>query len=316
MRLIKLILLVELLVAGYLGQGQNLAKNENPAILVKMAQSTVSEKKAEAAKDTAAEKKAEPVLPDNIKLIIGQSLETGYLPRIKAIHQLDKILPSDQIKALYDFLYRKLESQGLTSLEFNALKNEVVIALMQQRSRQQALAKHLIKMYNDKSFDNVWRDYCIQFMGRWYEYADPADAKEMKKTLFSALAEKQSSISGTALNALKDLARQNIVDRTEISNTACSMLSDKTQLDLNRITALQVCVSLHDNRALPVAREILRDSRNIPLKMSAIAVIGEFGDRSDLPPLSLCRQSTDIRLKTPAQSAIAKISYKYNVKTK
>jgi len=310
MRLIELTLFVWLFVSGYSGYGQDVVKNEKSVapILIQTPAKT-----AAPAAPAESSPKMDILLPRNIELIIGKTEETGYLPRLKAIHQLGKDLQPGQLEALYDFLYTKLEKQGLPSLEFNALKNDIVIVLMKQRIRQNALAGHLVKMYNDKSFDSVWRDYCIQFMGQWYEYSNADDMEQIRKALSAALTEKQSSISGTALNALKDLAKKKFVDRKEISNIAYNMLSDKDQSDLNKTTALQVCVSLDDRRALPAAREIVGNSRNVTLKMSAIAVLGAFGDRSDLEQLNKCLQSTDVRLKIPAQAAIARINKAYKL---
>ena len=117
--------------------------------------------KAETQKTEAVEQTKE--LPQNIKLIIGEGKTKNYYLRIRAIHSLSTNLPQEQVEALYKFLYTRLEKQPLKNLEFNALKNEIVLKLMRQKVKPQALAEHLVKMYNDKTFDPTWRDYCVQF---------------------------------------------------------------------------------------------------------------------------------------------------------
>ena len=137
-------------------------------------------------------------LPSNVKRIVGLTDDNSYLPRVQAIHALGKNLPQDQIDAFYDFLFQKLEDQELPDLEFNGLKNELTWALIWQERVPKDLAKHLDTMFRDKSYDVTWRDYCVQFFGKYYRYVGEADRKILKAGLEEALNEWQNRIAGTA----------------------------------------------------------------------------------------------------------------------
>lgn len=93
------------------------------------------DKGATATKTVPAVKKSDANLPANIKLIIGKGGTKNYYVRIRAIHALDKFLRPAEIEALYVFLYDHLEDQKLPNLQFNALKNEIVLKLMDQQSK-------------------------------------------------------------------------------------------------------------------------------------------------------------------------------------
>ena len=219
MRFIKLTLLVGLLTAVYSGYGQDVVKNEKSVIPVSPAQAPVPAKTTQPT--TTAEKNAEVLLPDNIKLIVGLGETRNYFVRVREVHNLKKNLSPDQIDALYKFLYEKLEKQELPDLQFNGLKNEIVIELMKQTIKPEALSGHLVTMYYDKSFDPTWRDYCVQFFGKWYEQAPANDARQaMVKGLYDALKERNSSIGGTSITMLRHLTHLKEFDKDKISDLA------------------------------------------------------------------------------------------------
>ena len=257
------------------------------------------------AADTPAETAAPPEnkealvissLPDNIKLIIGQAKDTFYVPRVKAIHALPTNMPQDQIDACYDFLYQKLEKQSLPDLQFNGLKNE--------------LAGHLVKMYKDKSYDTTWRDYCVQFFGKWYPNApDNQGRKEMVAGLWDALKnERDTRIAGAASSQLCFLARKHPeFSKDEVSAASLDALTDPKCANISKVALLQTCAILGNEKALPVARKIAATEKNPLMRASAIAAIGTLGNQEDLKFLRELETSPDIRLRQPAKTAIAKI---------
>lgn len=249
-------------------------------------------------------------LPDNIKLIIGQAKDKFYVPRVKAIHALSANMPQDQIDACYEFLYQKLDSQTLPDLQFNGLKNELVFALMKQRKKPAELAGHLVKMYKDKSFDTTWRDYCVQFFGKWYPNApDNQGRKDMVAGLWDALKnERGTRIAGAASSQLCFLSRKYPeFSKDDVSAASLDALTDPACANISKVPLLQTCAILGNEKALPVARKIAAVERDPLLRASAIAAIGILGNKDDLNFLRELEASRDMRIQKPAKAAIEKI---------
>ncbi|MBN2643299.1 MAG: hypothetical protein JXR78_16730 [Victivallales bacterium] len=266
-------------------------------------------------KTNEAENKHQAVmssLPENVKLIIGYGKTQNYYIRGRAIHQLPKNLPQDQIDAFYKFLYDRLEKQELKDLEFNGLKNELVLALMAQDAKPEALAGHLVNMYNDKTFDPTWRDYCVQFFGKWYEKAPHNESrKQMLESLFEATGEVEGTIGGTAVTMLRHMVHLPEVDKEKVSALSFKVLSDPRCSESSKIATLQVCAELRNRDALPVARKLAQNNEGSRiLRMSAIAAVGFLGDKTDIAWLEPLSKSSDIRLRSPAQGAIKRIGAK------
>jgi hypothetical protein len=312
MRFIELTLLSGLLMSGYSGQAQDVVKNEKSVAPVNPVQTSASAKTAVATAD--AGQKPDVLLPDNIKLIIGQGETRNYYVRVREIHNLKKNLPPEQVEALYRFLYEKLDKQELPDLQFNGLKNEIVIELMKQTTKPEALSGHLVAMYYDKSFDPTWRDYCVQFFGKWYEQAPVNESREaMVKGLYDALQERNSSLGGTAITMLCHLTHLKEFDKDKISDLAYELMTAPDCAKSGKINAMQVCAELRNKKALPIARDWAANSNEMFVKMSAIAAVGMLGDPSDLPLLNHYKNSSDIRLSGPAKAAMAKINKAYKL---
>ena len=249
-------------------------------------------------------------LPDGIKLIVGDSETQYYVPRVRAIHQLSDNLPADQVQACYGFLYKKLDSQSLPNLQFNGLKNELVLALMRQRRKPAELAEHLVKMYRDKSFDTTWRDYCVQFFGKWYPEAPKNNARrEMADALWDALKnERGNSIAGAASSQLCFLSgRFPEFDKKAVSEASFEALNDPKCANISKVALLQTCAVLGNEKAMPIARKLAASGREPLLKASAIAAIGMLGSKDDLELLRQFERAKDIRLRAPAKAAVEKI---------
>jgi HEAT repeat protein len=165
-------------------------------------------------------------------------------------------------------------------------------------------------MFNNKKFDSVWRDYCIQFMGRWYKEASPDERKLMLAAMQSALKESNNGISGTALIALNSNIGQPGISPREVRLAALEVVKNKKTPDYVKLTALQICAMRKERQALPIARDILKTSKHVPLKMSAIAAIGMLGNGDDYDTLTKLSKSSDVRLRTAATVALKKLGFK------
>jgi len=246
-------------------------------------------------------------IPENLSNIFGYSENTQYVQRIKYVHALGRDLPKDQVDAIYKFLHKKLNEDTLPSLEFNAIKNELTIVLMQQRVYPEDLAKNLIEMYYDKSFDKCWRDYCVQFLGQWLPKIHSDSERQRTVKLFYDALEEKDGIAGTSLIAMSRLTDYQGLEKERVSGEAVKLASDKDGADIVKTSALQVAANLKNKDIVPIAREILKNSKNIPLKMSAMAALGTIGlEPEDRTMIEKYRSSTDVRLRTAAKSALRK----------
>lgn len=247
-------------------------------------------------------------LPENLKLILGEGKTTLYIPRVKAIHALGDRLSPAQVRAIYRFLHKKITTQSLPDLEFNALKNELVVVLMKQRNRPTELADHLVAMYKDKSYDLTWRDYCVQFFAKWYDRApDNAGKKEMIKCLYKAMNERHNRIAGVAGYMLCHLVGRPGFDRNKIADLAYQTMIAPDCVNASKVSLLQVCGELKNDKALPLARRWAVNEKDMLLRVSSIGYLGYLGDSSDLPLLEKYRWSSDIRLQRSAAAAMVKI---------
>ena len=293
-----LVVSVSLLLGAGLAHGAQKAKKkvvkQNPAELKNIT-------------DTAYTKNLE-----TIDFIAGKTKQKAYYPRAMAIKRLGKKLTVREVDSIYQFLNYGTAENILKPLEINSLKNDLVIVLMKQSSPPGDLGFKLVEMYNNKKNSSIWRDYCVQFMGRWYKKASAEEQKQMKKAITSALDEHKNGIAGAALIALRSNIGQTKISPREVRLASYKVLTAKDTPDYVKQTALQICAMGNEAKVLPIAREILKTSKHVPLKMSAIATIGALGNGDDYDDLKKLSKSTDIRLRIAATSALKKLGVKKN----
>jgi hypothetical protein len=248
---------------------------------------------------------------NSLDFIFGNTANKSYVPRVKAVHKLGNDLQPAQIAAIYKFLHKRIKDDSLKPLELNAIKNELVIVIMNQRNYPDALASSLVEMYNDKSFDKIWRDYCIQFLGQWYpKINSPEDRRKAREAFDSALQEKKNGIAGTALIAVSRLTGLKDFDKADIASKAFELAKDKDSANIVKITALQVGANLGNKNILPLAKELIKSSKSVPLKMSAIAAVGILGNSADIPTIDKYLKCSDVRLRTAAKAAVKRLEHK------
>jgi len=246
-------------------------------------------------------------IPGSIRLIAGLDGEKGYVPRLEAVNALGSDLSAMEVTALLFFLHKKIPDDVLEPLEFNAVKNNTVTLLMRQSRLPEELAPHLVAMYYDKTLDNTWRDYCIQFMGQWYGSIHvPSEQAHVREALDAALSD-SDNIPAAAIIAMGGLAGNPGFSHERISTAALRLCTDPGTGDTVKTASLQICAKLKNREILPVARDIMKTSENVPLKMSAIAVVGAIGDSSDRDTLRSFVKSGDVRMRTASKAALKKM---------
>ena len=234
----------------------------------------------------------------------------GYRARIAAIHSLPPDMSEGQIGRCHTFLRSRLERQPLADLEFNALKNELVFVLMRQNHGTEGLAGLLLEMYRDNTMDIIWRDYCLQFFGKWYPRAPRNQwREEMADELWLALREgRRGRLAGTAASQLAFLSGKYPAFPQEKVAARCleALLSPDCAV-VSQVALLQACAELGCAGALPFARSLAENGRDAIARASAIAAVGMLGDASDIPLLERLAESNDMRVNRPAAAALARL---------
>ena len=146
-----------------------------------------------------------------LSTIFGEaSPASPYAERLRLIHRLPSDLSPEQLARCRAFLESSLAGQPLPDLEFNALKNELVFALLRQREGLAELAELLVRMSRAPETDATWRDYCVQFLGKCHPaIPDEKSRAAMAGALWETLSRERSTrLAGTASRQLRELSRR------------------------------------------------------------------------------------------------------------
>ena len=204
-------------------------------------------------------------LPASLKLIAGQAGDKGLEARLIAVHNLGKSLEQKEIEALYWFLGNRLDGQfDLDNLSFNAIKNDILDALVAQNNIPPDLGEKLLQYFRDKTMDVTWRDYCVQHFSTYYETKWGRDDStrlalpervELMRGYDEALAEPENGIAGAALVGLERLSTlYPEISRQQLGEKALKLAKDGRSDIQTRIAAINVCGATGASSILPIAR--------------------------------------------------------------
>jgi hypothetical protein len=270
-------------------------------------------------RDELAEVKSLKLSPA-VKTIVGLDGASGYDDRMKAMCQLNRKLPPDDVKALVLFLdVHSAAQKDLPLEELASLKNDVVDVLLRQDVWIEGLGDDLIRMFQDRTHDDVWRDYCVQYLAQYYgrkwpESApvagDIPDAEQIsvEKALWEAVQEIDTTIAGTALLGLEQLSRTHPgIDADRVVATALVLAEDVRCSEPSRITAVRLCGMLKKKDVLPIARMLVPQGETIPLRMAALATLGDIGEKEDEPLVQYFTQDPEKRIRSLAAATLNKM---------
>ncbi len=252
-----------------------------------------------------------PAMDSAIARICGET-PSPYAERVGLIHRLPSSLTPEQLSRCRAFLDMPLDGQPLPDLEFNGLKNELVFALLRQREGLEELAVLLVRTSRDASADATWRDYCVQFLGKFYpRIPSPLSREAMAAALWEALRTQRAGRgAGSAARQLMTLARTfPEISPDRVAAAALEALLDPVSSMETKTALLQVCGTLGERGALPTARAIAERGTAPVLRASAIAAVGMLGDASDLPLLRRLAASADLRVSCPAKAAADRLAH-------
>lgn len=246
----------------------------------------------------------------NSALAVVLNNKLSYYSRAKQLTGISSDLQQGDINAIHSFLDQK-DMDGLKNLEFNSLKNDLVLCLMRQSRKDGKLVSHLIAMYKDMAHDLVWRNYCVQFMGRIYQDSTMQEKEQLKKTLQAVLIDPIPMLAVTGMVAMELNKGCLEIDKEFLHSRAFELLQ-KDIPTYTKVTLIQICGMnrIKPNQVRPILHDILKNSKETQLKVSAIAALGEYGNRNDLDIIELYLKSSDVRLKAAAAAANKKLKTK------
>ena len=253
-----------------------------------------------------------------VEQIASPTASHGFAARLQAIRGVAGALSGEDIDALMGFLRADAEPLGLTSDNLLVLQNEVLDLLVRHADQVADDTEPLGDVYRDAGLSPALRDYVVQHFDRYYlarwtpppaGQGDPVRDRFLN-TFWRATEETGGTIAGTALLGLERLSRDRPeIDRLRLGVRATMVARDTTASDSARVAAIQVAAKAGEATARDLARALARSGESIPVRMSAIAALGELGiaeDRAWLEDLA-SNPETNSRLLPAAAAAIRKL---------
>lgn len=233
--------------------------------------------------------------------------QASYGSRLEAIANLGNRLSGQDWAVLKKFL---LQPDSLDKVQpEQIIKNRLMDSLCAMNPPLQDLADVLSQVCGDTRQNEVTRDYAVQHLATFYDLAEPRltdlQREAIRNVLWGALDETGDSIAGTALLDLIRLSKSHAdFDPIQVSSAALNLAADDSAGELTHITALEVCAQLGLRDALPLALATLRSGGSIATQMSAIAVIGQIGNPTQIPLLESVALRSDDQLKPAVLAAL------------
>ena len=240
-----------------------------------------------------------------------------YHARLKEIEALGNDLPAEQCQDLIDFLNMRLDDQkDLTDVQLNALKNQALDKLIAQDVVPDRVGTMIADMYNDRRHDDLWRDYCVQHFALYYERMWPTgDAPErdpdflaIREAYWRAARETDTGIAGTALLGLERISRLDArFDRRKVESYVLHYAVNPSTPTDTRTTAMHLCALTEQPSVLGSARSVADKEECIPLRMAAIATIGDIGSARDMAFLEGLVPKTRGYVRNAAKAALERL---------
>lgn len=160
----------------------------------------------------------------------------------------------------------------------NAAKNEIANAMLSGETVPEGLVASLCRMAEDSSYDECWRDYCLQFLGVALSRRDGAlsvdDRLRAMAVLRRASCDSRSTSAGTAILSLRSAAEASgdAGLAGEAAELALRVAMSDNFPDGARTTALLVLEQSGHPQTQRVAAHIARSRPSSLLRETALAV--------------------------------------------
>lgn len=241
-----------------------------------------------------------------------------YNARMKGVNALGRELSHTDILALTAFLKTPHdEAINLDLREFNAIKNDIMTALVEQKEMIPNLGIFLTELAANRDLDEVCRDYAVQFFPYVYQRnfesgsviaQGDAERSALVAGFTEAFGELDTTLPGTALLAV-DYLSSDYPELAELNagEAAANVLSSNGSTN-SQITALLIGSKSHNEVVMQYAREIAQIGDSIPLRLAAVNALAQSGKAEDIALLEPITQEEDKILSAAATNAITKLS--------
>lgn len=233
--------------------------------------------------------------------------------QILVVRQLGDTLEQAELRVLYDFLKTGPGETTFAPPGIHALKNEIMNALRRQTSPPAAFTEVLVGIYENAEQDGVVRDYALQHLAAWSEAGAGGNAgncQQIQRVLLKAAAGR-TVMAGTALLGLhRQVTSASPRLAAELETLALSLAVSEQAPAASRMAALQVCAERGVRDVLPVAETLARSPDNLPLQLSAIAVLGQLGNSEHAAWLRQVNGEAQEPLRTATGAALKRLSQK------
>ena len=273
-------------------------------------------------------------LSDPVKALLGLDGKVHNYPELmQAIARLNNDLSAADVAALRELLTFSNDRfpAKMRPIEVNAVKNDVLDRLLRQTQLSEGLGLQMAEMAANPANDPVWRDYSIQFMGKYYgRFATEsgnggqrsedgsqrnAEASAIHDAMFAALDERSATLAGTSLIGLELLSRtHDEFDRELIVGKAVEVAADESASPSCRLTAMRMAsLTSKEQGAEGMAsiadttRLLAQTGETVLLRSAAIVTLGEVGSADDRELLDTFALSDNKQIAAAAQLALQKM---------
>ena len=230
---------------------------------------------------------------------------------------------ASEARDIYAFLESAGVPSGMTPVRLDAFKNDLMNMLRNLEAPPTDLTQELIRLHANPSQDLLLRVYALQHLATWYDQITgplllderanprarpPAEVAEVRRVLWDALNERRNGIAGTAILAHYHLAQNHPEFSVgEIGDKALELAGDDTCDAITRMSAMQVCGRMGLEAALSFATRLASDPSSGPLRITAIATLGDLGGEKERVLLVEIANDDNAQLRVACESALKKI---------
>ena len=234
----------------------------------------------------------------------------SYNARLKILQELQRELTPEEVNVLLDFVRRREPLPELRPSQQLALKNGMLNLLQRQPAHAATVMTLLSELAQDPDLPAIERDYALQHLA---SMAEDQTASTQSQAHWEMVEHGPAPLAAAAMLHL--LADERLgegldpADRARLS-TAALHLVNTSEDPVPRATALSICGRLGVEAVRePALRIATSDSQSFPLRIAAVAVLGDLTPAE--PTLTLLRQleaGREKRLRLPATSALKRLN--------
>jgi hypothetical protein len=228
--------------------------------------------------------------PPPLEMVESAGLARGRIPSIEELVLLNgegQILWVDSLPKGAELSHEEvvsLMSVMRSPQLLPVVRNNIANRLVERRPVDPYLATVFVQMYENGQEDEVWRDYCIQFLSVLVEGLGRDDGSEALSDLREIGRKDISTVGATALLQEARLVRNGVVPEAEdFSDLLSQRLADVETTGVVRHTLLALIGEDSRVEHLQLVREALESTGSDDATRGALYAIGRIGDHSDVP---------------------------------